>query len=66
MDGRSLVPLIEDELSRRVGAIVLEAFFNADDPDENPETPDTNYQAVRTDRYLYARYGTGEQELYDL
>jgi N-acetylglucosamine-6-sulfatase len=66
MDGRSLVPLMDDGLFSPGRSIVLEAFFNADDPDEDPETPPTNYQAVRTDRYLYARYGTGEQELYDL
>jgi arylsulfatase A-like enzyme len=66
MDGRSLLPLMDDGLFSPGRPIVLEAFFNADDPDENPETPPTNYQAVRTDRYLYARYGTGEQELYDL
>jgi N-acetylglucosamine-6-sulfatase len=66
MDGRSLVPLMEDGLLSPGRPIVLEAFFNADDPDEDAETPPTNYQAVRTDRYLYSRYGTGEQELYDL
>ena len=66
MDGRSLLPLMDDGLFSPGRPIVLEAFFNADDPDENPETPPTNYQAVRTDRYVYARYGTGEQELYDL
>ena len=64
-DGRSLVPLIEDKLLDWGRAILLEVFFNAD-PGEDPETPDTNYQAVRTDRYLFARYGTGEEELYDL
>lgn len=64
-DGRSLLPLIDDKLLRWGRAILLEAFFNAD-PDEDPETPPTNYTAVRTDRYLYARYGTGERELYDL
>jgi N-acetylglucosamine-6-sulfatase len=64
-DGRSLVPLIEDGLLDWGRAIVIEAFFNAD-PGEDPETPDTNFQAVRTDRYLFARYGTGESELYDL
>jgi N-acetylglucosamine-6-sulfatase len=64
-DGRSLVPVIEDKLLHWGRAIGLEAFFNAD-PAEDPETPPINYQAVRTDRYLYARYGTGEQELYDL
>ena len=66
MDGRSLLPLIDDRLLSPGRPIVLEAFFNADDPDENPETPATHYQAVHTDRYLYARYGTGEQGLYDL
>jgi N-acetylglucosamine-6-sulfatase len=64
-DGRSLVPLIEDKLLDWGRAIVVEAFFNAD-PGEDPETPDTQFQAVRTDRYLFARYGTGESELYDL
>ena len=65
MDGRSLIPVAEDKRGERGRAILLEAFFNAD-PDEDPDTPPTNYQAVRTDRYLFARYGTGEQELYDL
>ncbi|MGH2576675.1 MAG: sulfatase family protein, partial [Actinomycetota bacterium] len=64
-DGRTLLPLIEDKLLDWGRAIVVEAFFNAD-PGEDPETPDTNFQAVRTDRYLFARYGTGELELYDL
>ncbi len=64
-DGRSLLPLVREKLGERGRAILLEAFFNTD-PDEDPETPPINYQAVRTDRYLYARYGTGEQELYDL
>jgi arylsulfatase A-like enzyme len=66
MDGRSLLPVMEDGLFSPGRPILLEAFFNADDPDENPETPATNYQSVRTDRYKYARYGTGEEELYDL
>jgi arylsulfatase A-like enzyme len=66
MDGRSLLPLMDDGLFSSGRPILLEAFFNADDPDEEPETPPLNYQAVRTDRYVYARYGTGEQELYDL
>jgi N-acetylglucosamine-6-sulfatase len=65
MDGRSLVPLIEDKRGERGRGLLLETFFNAD-PEDDPETPPTNYQAVRTDRYLFARYGTGEEELYDL
>ena len=43
----------------------LETYFNPDDL-EDSEDPPLNYQGVRTDRYLYANYGTGEQELYDL
>ena len=65
MDGRSLLPVMADKLDGRGRGLLLEAFFNSD-PDEDPETPPTNYRAVRTDRYVYARYGTGEEELYDL
>jgi hypothetical protein len=43
----------------------LEAYFSPDTV-EDPEDPPLNYRGVRTDRYLYAEYGTGEQELYDL
>jgi hypothetical protein len=43
----------------------LETYFNAD-ATEDPEDPPLNYTGVRTDRYLYATYGSGEQELYDL
>jgi hypothetical protein len=65
MDGRSLLPLIGDKRGERGRGLLLETFFNAD-PEDDPETPPTNYRAVRTDRYLYARHGTGEEELYDL
>jgi hypothetical protein len=46
-------------------ALDLEAYFPGD-PADDPETPPLNFQGVRTDRYLYANYGTGEHELYDL
>jgi hypothetical protein len=46
-------------------ALDLETYFTPDDL-EDPEDPPTNYQGVRTDRYLYAVYGNGEKELYDL
>jgi arylsulfatase A-like enzyme len=65
-DGTSLIPLIKDKLQRTGRAIGLETFFNADDPTEEPDSPPQNYGGVRTDRYLYAVYGTGEKELYDL
>jgi N-acetylglucosamine-6-sulfatase len=64
-DGHSLVPEIKQGLLRSGRAILLETFFNADTDDE-PDAPPLNYQAVRSGPYLYAKYGTGEQELYDL
>jgi N-acetylglucosamine-6-sulfatase len=33
--------------------------------DGSPPTPDPSYCGIRSTRYLYVRYGTGEQELYD-
>ena len=66
VDGRSLLPLASDRLLNPGRAIVLETFFNADDPNEDPENPPPRYRAIRTDRYVYAEHGTGEQELYDL
>jgi arylsulfatase A-like enzyme len=55
MDGRSLVPLLEDPSEEWNRAIVLESWTAAD------------FSAVRTDRYVYADYPTfGETELYDL
>jgi hypothetical protein len=66
VDGRSLLPLAADRLLQPGRAIVLETFFNADDPNEDPENPPTRYRAIRTDRYVYAEHGTSEQELYDL
>jgi arylsulfatase A-like enzyme len=51
MDGRSLIPLARNPgLDRRRGVLIEEPTF----------------KAIRTERYLYARYSTGERELYDL
>jgi arylsulfatase A-like enzyme len=58
-DGRSLLPLLSDPASvdwRR--RFLIEHMEGAN--------PVPTYCAVRTDRYLFARYATGEQELYDL
>jgi N-acetylglucosamine-6-sulfatase len=66
MDGRSLRPLIKDKRGERGRGLLLETYDNTPDPAEDPEAPSVNYRAVRTDRYLFARYGTGEEELYDL
>jgi N-acetylglucosamine-6-sulfatase len=64
-DGRTLVPLIKSKQLFPGRGIELETFFTPDTT-EDPEDPPLNYVAVRTDRYLYATYGTSEAELYDL
>ncbi len=50
-DGRSLLPFASDGLQRSGRDILLET---------------TGYSAIRTPRYVFVQYGTGEQELYDL
>jgi N-acetylglucosamine-6-sulfatase len=57
MDGRSLVPLLRDP-TRTWGRVVLLEARNA------PKA--VSYAGVRTDRYKYVEYETGERELYDL
>ena len=68
IDGRSLMPLIDDQQYFPGRAIGLENWCQTDekicyDPDD-PTVP--RYRGVRTDRYAYMRYPNGEQELYDL
>jgi arylsulfatase A-like enzyme len=64
-DGMSLAPIMQGKRDFPGRAMELETFFTPDTT-EDPEDPPLNYQGVRTDRYLYNVYGTGEQELYDL
>jgi N-acetylglucosamine-6-sulfatase len=64
-DGESLIPIMQSKRDWPGRALDLETYFTPDTT-EDPEDPPLNYQGVRTDRYLYANYGTGEQELYDL
>ena len=64
-DGVSLLPLMRNKRDWLGRAMDLETYFTPDSL-EDPEDPPLDYQGVRTDRYLYARYGTGERELYDL
>jgi N-acetylglucosamine-6-sulfatase len=64
-DGMSLIPIMKRKREFPGRAMDLETYFTPDTT-EDPEDPPLNYQGVRTDRYLYANYGTGEQELYDL
>src|SRR4051794_16693543 len=64
-DGMSLVSIMRKKRYWPGRAMDLETYFTPDTM-EDPEDPPLNYQGLRTDRYLYANYGTGEQELYDL
>src|SRR4051812_45822814 len=64
-DGMSLIPIMQKKRYWPGRAMDLETYFTPDTL-EDPEDPPLNYQGLRTDRYLYANYGTGEQELYDL
>jgi N-acetylglucosamine-6-sulfatase len=64
-DGMSLLPIMRSKRDWPGRGMDLETYFTPD-PLEDPEDPPLNYQGLRTDRYLYANYGTGEQELYDL
>ena len=64
-DGVSLMPIMQSKRDWLGRAMDLETYFTPDDT-EDPEDPPLNYQGVRTDRYLYNVYGSGEQELYDL
>ncbi len=50
-DGGSLLPALRDPSLDRHRPILIESL---------------DYEAVRTERYLYAEYRTGERELYDL
>jgi N-acetylglucosamine-6-sulfatase len=57
MDGRSLLPLAERPGVERGRELLFEAPSYVGVP---------SFTAIRTQRYLLARYATGERELYDL
>ena len=63
-DGRSLQQIVGDRRFNPGRAIVLENWCNASEECFDPEVP--RYRGVRTDRYAYVEYPTGERELYDL
>jgi N-acetylglucosamine-6-sulfatase len=64
-DGVSLLRVLDGKRNWLGRALDLETYHYAASP-EDPESPPLFYRGVRTDRYLYAEYGTGERELYDL
>ena len=57
-DGRSLIPLIEGRPDGWRHSLLIEHLRGTN--------PIPTYCAVRTSRYLYASYDSGEEELYDL
>jgi arylsulfatase A-like enzyme len=60
MDGKSLAPLMTNTATTWQQLFAIERLS-----DSCAECPPT-YCAVRTARHKYVRYGTGEEELYDL
>jgi N-acetylglucosamine-6-sulfatase len=66
-DGVSVLPIAQNKRDWLGRGLDLETYNNADPSEgDDPENPPVNYLGVRTDRYLYATYGNGQQELYDL
>jgi N-acetylglucosamine-6-sulfatase len=68
VDGRSLLQRWDRE------AVLIEWFVDSGSMGFDPQDPDPlrdqaaappPYQALRTERYLYVEYATGERELYD-
>ena len=60
VDGRSLLPFLEQPGKRTMRPLLLEANTR-DDP-----SPGLPYVGIRTDRYKLIKYRSGELELYDL
>jgi N-acetylglucosamine-6-sulfatase len=63
VDGRSLLPLLGGSGSRWRTVFLVE-HWGEQRPKQPPVPP--AYCAVRTTRYIYIEYSTGEHELYDL
>lgn len=62
-DGRSLLPYAEEPTRAHGRELLIEQYS----PDgEDGEPTGTEYQAIRTTRYVYVLNATGETELYDL
>jgi arylsulfatase A-like enzyme len=58
VDGRSLLPLLQRGVRPHPRSILIEA--------PPSDVPRQVFTAVRTQQHLYASYGSGDQELYDL
>ncbi len=59
VDGRSMLELLDDRTARIRDSVLLEHVGGRSDAFIVP-----TYCGLRTDRFLYVRYATGEQELY--
>jgi arylsulfatase A-like enzyme len=58
LDGRSLLPLALEAQTARNRGVLIEGF--------GPEKQRPSFAAIRTPRWLWAEYGDGSRELYDL
>ncbi len=67
MDGISLVPVLEDPATSWERDFVIESGPNPESEDvEESDHAEESFVGVRTDRYLYVEYGSGDLELYDV
>jgi N-acetylglucosamine-6-sulfatase len=64
VDGRSLRPVLSSSPSSGRNAFLVEHWRDTNGDPYAATIP--NYKAVKTARYLFVRYATGERELYDL
>ncbi|MEU8379583.1 sulfatase [Streptosporangium sp. NPDC048865] len=65
-EGRSLLPLLRGETPSSWRQNVLLEFYRPTSPSSARQTPVPAYQGMRTARYTFVRYDTGEYQLYDL
>jgi arylsulfatase A-like enzyme len=64
VDGRSLRPLLSSSPPSGRNAFLVEHWLDRNGDPYAATIPD--YKALRTARYLFVRYASGERELYDL
>ena len=63
-DGASMLPLLSGTATSWRTDLLLEGYDDPAKPTGGEYVP--TYCGLRTERYAYIRYGTGEEELYDL
>jgi N-acetylglucosamine-6-sulfatase len=63
-DGMSMLPLLDGTATTWRTDLLLEGYDDPAHPVGGEYVP--TYCGLRTERYAYIRYGTGEEELYDL